>query len=158
MQQSIARWLIEYDPEATRRCYAQLTVGSGCDCNQCRNFQQVGASAFPADFLSLADSLGLDVTKPAELCHYCREPSGLYLTGGWYHIIGAIKAGEDVMQKSSGTGAFRFEQLVAGFEFGFSAHLALVREPFAGHPLVQLEFLTRVPWFLAEPEPPSCSP
>jgi hypothetical protein len=43
--------------------------------------------------------------------------------------------------------------LVPGLKFGFSSYLALVREVFAGLPLVQLEFETRVPWVLAEPEP-----
>jgi len=42
---------------------------------------------------------------------------------------------------------------VAGLEFGLTARLALVREVFAGLPVVQLEFQTRVPWALAESEP-----
>jgi hypothetical protein len=145
MQRTVARWLIEHDPEATRRCYAQLPVGTGCGCNQCRNFDAAVEKAFPSEFRSLTDALGVDVAKPAELCHWFRESSGLYLTGGWFHFIGSILAGEDVMQVSDGTGTFRFEQLVPGFEFGFGAKLGCVGEPFRGHQLVQLEFQTRVP-------------
>ena len=153
MQRSVARWLIEHDPDATRRCFAQIPVGTDCDCNQCRNFDAANGRNFPSEFLTLTDTLGLDPAKPTELCHYCREPSGLYLTGGWFHFVGSIIAGEDVVHWSNGTGTFRFEELVPGLEFGFTARLALVREVFAGLPLVQLEFQTRVPWVLPEPAP-----
>ena len=153
MQRTVSRWLIDHDTDATRRCYAPFAVGTGCDCNQCRNFDAAAGRTFPSEFVALADALGIDPVKPAELCHWCREPSGLHLTGGWFHLVGLIVAGEDVMHWDGSSGTFRFEELVPGLEFGFSARLALVREAFAGLPLVQLEFQTRVPWVLAEPEP-----
>lgn len=153
MQRKVARWLIDHDPDATRRCYAQVPVGTGCTCNQCRNFGAATGRAFPPEFVTLLHALGVDPTKPAELCHWYREPSGLYLTGGWFHFVGAILAGEDVVHWAEGSGTFRFEELVRSLEFGFSAQLALVREAFAGLPVVQLEFQTRVPWVLAESEP-----
>ena len=53
----------------------------------------------------------------------------------------------------AGSGTFCFEELVPGLEFGFSVRLDLVRAVFAGLPIVQLEFQTRVPWVLAEAEP-----
>lgn len=87
------------------------------------------------------------------MCHWSREPSGLHLSGSWFHLVGSILAGDDVMQWEGSSGMFRFEQSVPGLEFGFSDRLALVREVFTGLPLVQLEFQTRVPWVLAEPEP-----
>jgi hypothetical protein len=156
MQRKVARWLIEHDAEATRRCYGKLPIGTGCECDQCRNFDAAAGQTFALEFVTLADELGVDPTKPAELCHWCREPSGLYLTGGWFHFIGSILDGEDVMKtdEKTGTGTFLFEELVPGLEFGFAAGLALVRVPFQGLPLVQLEFQTKVPWVLGEPEPP----
>src|SRR5439155_15316125 len=120
----------------------------GCNCNQCRNFDAAAGRTFPSEFLALADTLGVDPTKPAELCHWCRESSGLYLTGGWFHFVGTILTGEDVMHWSDGTGTFRFEKLIPGLEYGFTAHRALVREVFSGLPVVQWEFQTRVPWVL----------
>ena len=153
MQRTIARWLVEHDPDATRRCYAQIPIGTGCRCIECRNFEAATGQAFPPEFRSLVDALGVDVAKPAELCHWCREPSGLHLTGGWFHFVGTVLAGEDVLQYSGSTGTFRFEELVPGLEFGLSSRVALVREVFAGLPVVQLEFQTRVPWVLAEAEP-----
>lgn len=153
MQRKVSRWLIDHDPDATRRCYAAIAVGTDCDCNQCRNFDAAAGQTFPPAFVALAHALGVDPAKPAELCHWCREPSGLYLTGGWFHVVGSIVSGEDVMNWNGASGTFRFEELVPGLDFGFSARLALVRKVFAGLPLVQLEFQTRVPWVLTEPEP-----
>lgn len=153
MQRTVARWLIDHDPDVTRHCFAQLPVGTNCDCNQCRNFNAAAGRTFAAEFVALLDGLGIDPTKPAELCHWCREPSGLYLTGGWFHFVGSILSGEDAMHWENNTGTFRFEELVPGLEFGFTARLTLVREVFGGLPLVQLEFQTRVPWVLAEQEP-----
>lgn len=153
MQRTVARWLIDHDPDATRRCYAKLPVGTGCTCHQCHNFDAAAGRTFPAEFVALADALGVDPAKPAELSHWFREPSGLYLTGGFFHFVGSILAGEDVMHWEGNSGTYRFEELVPGLEFGFSARLALVREAFTGLPLAQLEFQTRVPWVIAEPEP-----
>jgi len=62
-------------------------------------------------------------------------------------------AGEDVLKWVGNHGTYQFEALASGFEFGLSSRLALVPEAFAGLPLVQLEFVTRVPWVLAEQEP-----
>lgn len=152
MQQTVSRWLIDHDSVMASGCYALLAVGTGCDCQQCRNFDAAVGRTFPPEFAVLAASLGIDLTKPAELCHWCREPSGLYLTGGWFHLVGSIVSGDDVMHWDGHSGSFQFEELVPGFEFGFSAGLTLVREAFSGLPLLQLEFQTRVPWVLAEPD------
>src|SRR5271168_4985909 len=38
MQTTLARWLIDHDPSATRECFSRLRAGSGCTCNECRNF------------------------------------------------------------------------------------------------------------------------
>jgi hypothetical protein len=75
MQRTVSRWLIDHDADATRRCYAPLAVGSGCDCNQCRNFDAAAGRTFPPEFVALADAIGMDPAKPAELCHWCREPA-----------------------------------------------------------------------------------
>jgi hypothetical protein len=155
MQHRIARWQVDHDPDTTRGCYLQLPSGTGCDCSYCRNFNSAKGRTFPEEFHALADLLGVDPTKPAELCHWCREPSGLYLTGGWFHFVGTILAGEDVVHRSNGAGTYRFEELVPGFEFGFGLQLDLVPASFAGLPLVQLAFQTRVPWVLEEAEPTS---
>jgi hypothetical protein len=148
---TIQRWQLEYDAEATRQAFAQLPFGSGCDCQECRNFFAAIDRAFPAEFIRITEQLGIDVTKPTELAHYGGEPTSLLIVGGWFHFVGRIIAGEDAMREDSqGTGHFYLEHLTPDFSLGFSSHLALVAEAFRPQAVVQLEFETRVPWVLAE--------
>ena len=148
---TIQRWQLEHDAQATREVFAQLPVGSGCDCQECRNFFAAIDRAFPPEFHRIAEQLGIELTKPAELAHYGREDGGVLIVGGWFHFIGRIITGADAMREdSSGTGHFYLEHLTPEFSLGFSSHLALVAEPFRSQPVVQLEFETRVPWVLAE--------
>src|SRR4051794_34133970 len=98
MQRVVARWLIDHDPGATLQCFARLRPGTGCTCDECRNFDAAVGRTFPDDFVTLALSLGVDPTKPSELAHYCREASGLHLTCGWFHLVGSIVSGADVLK------------------------------------------------------------
>lgn len=147
------RWKIDCDPTTTATCYSSLPVGVDCSCADCRNFMAALDRAFPVEFRSIAGDLGVDIRKPAELSHCGREAAGLHLSGGWFHFVGALLQGADAWTEvgpASFTGAL--EQLVPGFEFGFSSRLLLVRDPFLQHSLVQLEFRTRVPWVISETE------
>lgn len=151
MMLEAGRWKIECDPATTLSCYSSLPVGVDCSCADCRNFMAAVDRAFPDEFRAIARDLGVDLTKPAELAHRGCETAGLHLSGGWFHLVGAVLHGADAWTEvgpGSWTGAL--EQLVPGFEFGFSSRLALVRDPFLQHPVVQLEFATRVPWVISE--------
>jgi hypothetical protein len=121
MQRTIARWLVDHEPEATRRCYEQPPVGTGCACNQCCNLDAAAGRTFVPDFVTLLGALGIDPTKPAELGQWYREPSGLFLTGGWFHFVGSILTGEDAMHWENNSGTFRFEEFNPGLEFGLTA-------------------------------------
>jgi hypothetical protein len=147
------RWRLECDPGLTATGYASLPIGSNCDCAGCRNFTAAMGHAFPEAFRAIAQQLGVELSKPAELTPNGREPSGLHVVGGWFHLVGRILDGADAWT-DMGAGSLRgaLESLVPGFEFGFTSCLLLVREPFRSRPTVQLEFMTRVPWLLAEPE------
>lgn len=153
VQRQIARWLIEHNPNTTHRCYAKIQIGTGCPCIQCCNFNACDVQTFPSEFVAILEELGIDPAKPAELCHWYREPSGLFFTGGWFHLVGSIISGEDAMPIEGNVGNFCFEQFQTGLEFGFTTNLCLVPEVFAEMPLLQLEFQTRVSWVLAEPPP-----
>jgi hypothetical protein len=54
MQRNVSRWLIEYDPDDTRRGYARMPAGMDCTCNQCRNFDAAAGRTFPREFIALA--------------------------------------------------------------------------------------------------------
>jgi len=150
---TIGRWKIEYAPEITSRGYSSLPVGSGCDCSDCRNFMAAIDHAFPSEFRNLAESLGIDIRKPAELVHHCREVTGLHYTGGWFHLVGRLCSGADAWTPRGKNGWVpAFEKLNDDIELGFTNHVALAAKVFEGQHLIQLEFAVRVPWIIAEPE------
>ena len=110
---------------------------------------------FPKEFVSIANLLGIDIRKPAELCYYGRENSGLCITGGWFHMVGQILSGHDAMKPvSESSGVYELEKLTDNFEIGFTENVALVRTPFEGKHLVQLEFIARIPSALLQPPNP----
>src|SRR5579872_4007835 len=148
---TIARWLIEHDVQTTARCYAQVAAGSGCFCVDCRNFMAGGKQFFPAAFQTLAENLGIDLAKPAELCHYGRDVStGLHITGGFFPLVGSIVWGADVLEWTGASGSYQFERMHPSFEFGFGSKSSLVREPFLSNKVIQLDFMTQVPWVIAD--------
>lgn len=152
MTTNVGRWQLDHDAEATRQCFSAQAVGTSvpCDCAGCRNFMAALDRAFPPAFRALAETLGVDITKPAELCHWGREEAtGFHLTGGWFHFAGSIVEGLDAFQKSG----LALEPFGTGFEVGFTSELQLVPERFQLQPaLTQLEFMTRVPWVISDPE------
>ena len=153
IDRQIAHWKITHDPVVTRNCFTRMPIGSGCDCSPCRNFNAAVSRSFPMEFFELAEALGIDPRKPAELCHYNREPSGWYVTHGWFHFVGSlieIVGGQPFLDYR---GAVHFSPLVSGVEIGVIARDHLADQAFEGFQLLQLEFSTRVPWVLDEPEP-----
>lgn len=155
VQTKIARWVLEYDVETTLRYYTQRPIGSGCDCLDCRNFQAGGKQFYPTEFQTLADDLGIDLAKPVDLMHFGRDPStGLHMSGGFFHVIGSIVSGADVMEWSGSSGSYRFEPMDPPFEFGFGSKADLVSDPFRSHSVMQITFMTQVLWVIAELESP----
>jgi hypothetical protein len=133
------------DREATALAYSQAERGGAdtCTCNGCRNFRLARAQAFPAEFVALLESLGVDPRKDGEVCHYGRVTSGQHVYDGWFHFVGTVKDRESF-------GAVDFGN-------GFSAWMC---ESFAprlpslkGAQVVQIGFSAEaVPWLLDEPE------
>ena len=83
-----------------------------------------------------------------------RLESGRHLYGGWFHFVGSIVSGADAAEKvAENIWRPNLEESSEYFSLGFSSRLELVREPFAGLPLVQLEFTAKAPWVLATAEP-----
>ena len=148
---TFGRWVLKFDRDETARRYSLLPAGNGCSCTECTNFNTVGLRAFQHDFRRIAEQLGIDVQKPAELCHYSKDSTGLHLTGGWFHVIGSLQSGRDAWKETDMPSARTadFEKLASGAEIGFSPEAHLVPDVFKGASLVQLEFVTRVPWLLS---------
>ncbi|HEX6991391.1 MAG TPA: hypothetical protein VF151_05890 [Gemmatimonadales bacterium] len=142
----IADALLEYDPVATRRAYAQRPAGSPeeCGCADCRNFAATRDVAYPAPVRAILEQLGVDPTREAEIWRYNREADGWHRYGGFFHIVGRVLR----------SGPPDEHPVTPDFGWLLQTGADLVPEPFLGHDLVQLQFITRVPWVLAEPDEP----
>jgi hypothetical protein len=98
--------------------------------------------------------LGIDAFRDVEVAHQCRLPSGLHSYGGWFHGVGRITAGGEC-QREVGPGSYvpDLEVLSPHLSIGFRTACDLVREPFQGLPLFQLDIQAEVPWVISAPEP-----
>jgi hypothetical protein len=147
------RWHICCDAAATRRAYQAVATGSPeeCGCCHCRNFAAARGVVYTPEPLGLLDKLGIDHRKEAETWECGRLDSGRHLYGGFFYFVGSVETGADALQPDGGVD---FEPLTEHFSLGFTCQVSLVRPPFAGLPLVQLEFSAHVPWVLPDhPDP-----
>jgi hypothetical protein len=137
----IQNWILECDIEATRQAYMQIPLGDPetCGCLYCRNFIAVRHLAYPKAALSLYEQLGITANREAEVYECGPSEDSLHLYGGWHHFIGRIIYGP-------GTAP----EIAEHFSISFSGSRACAEQVFDDHPLVQVEFFTRIPWILAE--------
>jgi hypothetical protein len=140
-------WVFESDNGITQATYEQVECGGAdsCICNDCKNFAAGREKAFPAEIRHLFESLGIDITKESEVCHYTKLENGLHHYGGWFHFKGRIKQGNNcTIQQPSGGYTFDLTPVSSTFRIGFRTDSALTffkdKED-----LVQVEFETHIP-------------
>ena len=151
-----ARWELSCNPESTRKAYASIAKGGPeeCGCEPCLNFAAARGLIYEATVLTLFEKLGISYDREVETYHMARLESGRHLYGGWFNFVGSIVSGDDaVKQIAVKTWRPNLEETSELFSLGFTSRLALVREPFVGLPLIQLEFTAKVPWVLEVREP-----
>lgn len=153
----VARWKLRCDPEATRRAFSDVSVGSPerCGCEHCLNFADARNQAYPPEALAIFEQLGIDSCKESEIWHTHRDEFGLHHYGGFFHLVGVIESGKDAIQIVGGHGTFDLESIGNDFEFGFTSNTdaPAAPGPFKGNAVLRLEFQTKVPWLLDSPEP-----
>lgn len=150
------RWQLSCDPESTRKAYAAVSMGGPeeCGCQPCLNFAAARDQIYVPELVTLLEKLGISRSREVEIYHMARLESGRHLYGGWFHFVGSIVSGADAAKQiAEKTWQPDLEEVGEYFSLGFSSRLELVREPFAGLSLVQLEFTAKVPWVLATVEP-----
>lgn len=104
--------------------------------------------------LRLLDDPGIPPDREAEAWHTHAVEPGKHHYQGWFHFVGRLIAGPDAATQIMPNALKLDLEVVEGdFRLGFTNRVALLRDPFRGHPIVQLEFETTVPWLLSEPEP-----
>lgn len=150
------RWELIADPEATREAYANVPKGGPeeCSCDPCKNFVAAREAIYPADVLALFDKLGISFSREVEIYHMARLQSGKHLYGGWFHFVGSILSGADAAKPiAKNLWQPNLEKVTEDFGLGFSSRIGLLRRPFEGKPIVQVEFTATVPWIISSPEP-----
>ncbi len=155
----ILRWEVEFDMESTQEAYRALESGGAdrCRCPSCRNFAVARDRVYPPTALAIFERLGIDPRKEREVYLMVPEKErSTLLCGGWFHFHGAILSGRDGLAQLPGGRGYPsdFEPLTKSFSLGLTSHAVLVPQPFAGRPVVQVEFAAQVPWVLTEPMPP----
>jgi len=135
-------YIVEYDREATVSVYSSLAQGGAtlCLCNSCENFTRLRSQAYPPEFVSLLETLGVDPTKEGEAYECGKDGTGLYIYGGWFHFLGRVVQ----------TGP---EADVNGFKYWFDLTGPPAGEEFRGGAASAIEFLTHLPWVSDRPEP-----
>ena len=151
------RWQLSVDRDATRRAYAAVLKGGPekCTCQPCLNFVTARAQVYPPEALELFNKLGISADREAEVYHMARLNSGKHFYGGWFHFIGTIESGADAAKPiRENVWQPVLEKITEDFSLGFSSRIGLLRKPFEGSPVVQVEFTANVPWVIRAPEPP----
>jgi hypothetical protein len=133
--EKILQWEVEFDKEVTTQAY--LNLPNQCSCAYCRNFQMVFQTLDP-EFVTLLQRLGIDPAQPAEIVHYSANSDGTHHYGWWYHLVGQIISGTE-----------SWEDFAKGMQIEFRNKDELAPKDFP-RPIIQLEFLSNLPWVLAE--------
>jgi hypothetical protein len=130
-----------FDRGATEGAYALLEAGDAdmCGCIECKNFALQRTTAYPPDFHALLERLGIDALKEGEAFGYGPEPSGRILYGGWFYFVGAMQTAGERQVKSD------------KFSYFVGTAFPNPPPPFHDQPVLAIEFMTRLPWVLAEP-------
>jgi len=155
----IGRWVVRPDVLRTREAHSKLARSGAteCSCVGCQNFEAVRPQLLAGPLGRILDQLGISPPWEVEVYEVGRSASGLHHYGGWFHFIGTMESGAEAwLPVGRGAAASKvadFEPLSETLSVGFHTDVALVREPFAGLPLVQLEIAAELPWVIPADEP-----
>lgn len=127
-----------------------------CGCSGCENFEAVRPQVLQGPLGKVLSQLGISPPWEVEVYESGRSTNGLHHYGGWFHFVGTIDSGAGAWRTLEGQPDIRtadFEPLSSTVSIGFHTDVALVRPPFEGLPLVQLEISTELPWVITAERP-----
>jgi hypothetical protein len=136
-------WKFECDVKATRRAYETISAGGveTCECSECKNFLAQRDSVFPAEIMTLFDSLAVNYKRDAEIYHIARQHLGFHRYGGWFHFVG------NILKEPIGPAHLDH------FTVDFVPDRSLAAKAFEDYPLVQIEITAEIPWVLTKERP-----
>ena len=136
--------LVGFDYEATQKLYATNLRKAGadeCGCCYCKNFAAQRDTAYPSQFRDLLSRIGADPTKELEAFDYdfgVEKSTALY--GGWFVFVGEILEGK----------GWRPPTIEEQFSYWFTNSFPTGGLPTFGK-IVAVEFITEIPWVIADP-------
>jgi hypothetical protein len=154
----IGRWVLRPDVARTLAAHAQLTKSGAaeCTCTGCANFEAVRQELLAGPLGEILERLGISPPWEVEAYELGRASSGLHHYGGWFHFVGTIESGSGAWRPMDDHPDVRtadFEHISPTLSIGFHTDVVLVRPPFTGFPLVQLEISVELPWVITAEEP-----
>jgi hypothetical protein len=109
---------------------------------------------YPDEMLAFLSQIGVDDLRETEIADFGREPTGMHVVSGWFLAIGHVVVGPDPRIPAGPNGySLHTTPIVGDFEIALFEGRALAPPSLAAHPLIQVEFLTRLPWMLSETDP-----
>lgn len=156
----IGSWLVGPDVRRTQDAHAKLARSGAaeCSCVGCANFEAVRPHLLAGPLGRILDQLGISPPWEVEVYETGRAAPGLHRYGAWFHFVGTIEPFPESPRRTVADGsavrtAHAREPLSETLSVGLHTDVALVREPFAGLPLVQLEIDAELPWVISAEEP-----
>lgn len=154
----IGRWLLRPDVGRTKAAHSRLLKSGAaeCGCTGCENFEAVRPQLLSGPLGEILARLGIAPPWEVEAFECGRASSGLHHYGGWFHFVGTIESGSGAWRSVDDQPDARtadFERISPTLSIGFHTNVALLRAPFEGLPLVQLEFSAELPWVITAEEP-----
>ena len=152
---SIGEWRLDVDASATRNVYDRTPRGSpaDCDCSICRNFAALGDAAFPTEFQGIAERLGIDFHKAAEIHERFNFRDNELDCGGWFHCIGRVRSGRTDSGWVASVDQWPWYKLTDSFKIVVDNKRDLAFDEFEDQPLVRVQFYAREAWVLSEGYP-----
>lgn len=152
----VGQYRVDVEVEKTKQFYQNAdAVSKSCSCDGCRNFEKAVDTLPPFVTAFFAD-LGIDMKKACECYVNCAGQDGLLLYGGFYHVCGTLLDGQGAWQEIS-ENTFYWNNDAAfcispDFNIAFQEDIALLEQDFP-LPVLQLEFLAKIPWVLKKDNP-----
>lgn len=146
----------DIDIEKTKQFYENAdVVGNNCVCDGCLNFEKA-VDTSPQAVKKFFDTLGIDMRKACECYVNCADNDGSLLYGGFYHVCGILLHGESAWRKTSETASCWDNKaafsISPDFYISFQKDIVLLEKDFP-LPVIQLEFLAKIPWVLKKENP-----
>ncbi|HVK56455.1 MAG TPA: hypothetical protein VM532_15690 [Burkholderiales bacterium] len=139
MRVEIGDYVLDIDPERTRKTYLEIEKGGAesCGCSYCRNYLTAIPEALPEEVLQFFSKVGIDLKKDAEVYEQGEMSPGVRSYGGEYYFWGTVVAEPKKEQRLS-----------KGFRFAFMRPSPLAQKQFQSEGALCLYFNTELPWVL----------